>query len=68
MHIYPKDISEFKDKDVYEIKYSSRDEWYTNKVYSVGDCSNKKNYIKYLILHNRIRIVKGDKKHKKYKK
>ena len=58
MYIYPKALSDFKDKDEYEIKHFTLDKWNITKTYSIGDCRSIKNYIEYLIVKNRVRIKK----------
>lgn len=60
MYMYPKSIREFKDKDIYQIKHHVVDIWNNGHTYSIGDCYGRKNYIKFLIAENRIRIKKDD--------
>ena len=59
-YLYPKSLSEFKDGDIYEIKYSIKEEWYATQTYNISNCSSRKNYINYLIKNYRIRIVKNE--------
>jgi len=57
-YLYPKDIREFKHDDHYQIKHPVVDIWNDDNVYNANCCQDRKNYIKYLIVRNRIRIKK----------
>ena len=60
---YPKNISEFRNNDEYEIKNykaTSIQDWSKPFTYVYAMCIDKKNYIKYLIVNNRIRIIKNE--------
>lgn len=58
MYLYPKTLSDLKDKDIFEIKHPTKELWDNLDVYDNSYCRSRKNYIEYLMVTNRIRIKK----------
>jgi len=54
---YPVLFEDIKDGDAIQIQFPLTDRWGEEKVYDSNICDSKKERIKYLIEHKRIRIV-----------
>lgn len=58
IHIYPKKITQFRHRDVYEIQHPSEGTWDIVREYSNGSCPSEQMYIKFLIRKERVRILR----------
>ena len=60
MYIYLKDIRELKNKDKYQIQFVYTEEWSDIKIFNINMCRGKKEYVEYLIMQNRVRIIENE--------